>query len=76
MISNNVFIDVLDSVTLIPKLGRAVEGPYQMLGPDLHTVSIQRKTLVERITAERLALAPWSAGVPPLMPELASVMDL
>lgn len=71
-----VLIDVSNGVTKTPKLEHGVEGPYCVLGQNQHTVAIQRKELVERITADRIVLAPRRACVPPILPTSDSAMDL
>lgn len=72
-----MFIDVFNDVTMIPKLGRAVEGPYGMLKQDQHTGVIQRKELFQRSTADdKVALSPWPTGMPAIPPELPSTMDI
>lgn len=71
-----MFIDVLDCVTIAPKLKHPVEGPYRVLGQDQHTVLIQCKELVFRNTADRVVLAPRPTGVPSIPPESASKINI
>lgn len=75
-IGDSVLTDVSDGVTKIPKLGHAVEGHYQGLRQNQHTVFIQRKELIEWITVDRAAIALWQTGMPPLPLESASEVDV
>lgn len=71
-----VFIDISDDVTKTPKLGHTVEWFYRMLGQNQHTVVIQHKKLVQRHTTERVARVLLPAGVLPILPESALLVDI
>lgn len=73
---NYVFIDVSDGVTRTSKLEHAVEVPYWVLGQDQHTLVIQSKELIERITVDWDILAPRPAGMLPIPPESVSSMGI
>lgn len=70
-----VLIDASNSVTKIPKLENAAEGPYRVFGHEQYTVVIQLKELNENITADRVALAHRSADLPPISPQSALAID-
>lgn len=73
---NYVFIDKSDGTTKKLKLEQAVKEVYRMLGQYQHSLITQRVELVERITADRVALANRTAGVPRTPSESVSEMDI
>lgn len=73
-VPQTVFDDVSDCVTKTSKIKHAVKGSYRVLGQDRHTVVIQQKELFESITANRIALTPWPAGMTPISLDSTSTM--
>lgn len=69
-------MDALDGFTKTSKLGHAVDERYRALGQDQHVMVIQHRELVERITADSVALASWPVGVPPILPESVLAIDI
>lgn len=56
--------------------GHAVEKHYRVVGQDRNTVVVQRKELMKRITEDRTALFSQTAGVPPILLESASAVNI
>lgn len=71
-----VFTEALNNVSKTLKVRLAVKEPFRVLGWDQYTAVILCRKLVERPTADRIARAPWPAGVPVILAESASEMEL
>lgn len=61
---NYVLIDVLDCYAKLPKQQHAVAGSHQLLVNDSATIVSQRDALEERVSANRLTVAPQPSNIP------------
>lgn len=75
-ISNYVFLDLLDGITVTPKLDHAAKKRYHVFGQDQYTVVIQRKELVQVSSDNSAALASWPAGETPIPLESPSAVHI
>ena len=58
---DHVFLDTHDGAAKRPKLTHNISGPYRVLGHDSNTITIQRGEVVERVSRDRVTLAPKQA---------------
>ena len=54
-------MDTHDGTAKRPKLPHIISGPFRVLGHDSNTIAIQRGEVVERISRDRVTLAPKQA---------------
>ena len=58
---DHVFLDTHDGAAKRPKLTHNISGPFRVLRVDANTVTIQRGDVVERVSRDRITLAPKQA---------------
>lgn len=73
---DNIFPDVSDDVTKTSMMGHALERPCRVSEQDQHTVIIQLRDLVQKVTADRVVLAAWSADVLLIPPAIVSAVGI
>ena len=58
---DHIFLDTHDCVAKRPKLTDNISGPFRVLGHNSNTIVIQRGEVVERVSRDRVTLAPKQA---------------
>ena len=58
---NFIFLDTHDGTDKRPKLTHNISGPFRVLGHDSNTILIQQGEVVERVSRDRVTLAPKQA---------------
>ena len=58
---DHIFLDTHDGAAKRPKLTHNISGPYRVLGHDSKTIAIHRGEVIERVSRDRVTLAPKQA---------------
>ena len=58
---DHIFLDTHDGAAKRPKLTHNISRPYRVLGHDSNTTVVQRGEVVERVSRDRVTLAPKQA---------------
>ena len=61
-VGDHIFLDTHDGASKRPKLTHNISGPYSVLGHDSNTILIQRGDVFERVSSDRVTLAPKKAA--------------
>ena len=61
---DTVFLNIAETHEKLPKIQHSVAGPFRVLQVEGRTVAIQRGDIVERVSADRVVLAPRHLPVP------------
>ena len=59
---DHIFLDTHDGAAKRPKLTHNISGPYNVLGHDSNPIVMQRGEVVERVSRDRVTLAPKQAA--------------